>query len=154
MKYIKIWYKIDIYIYKYKYEYMWEICDLDDLSGNWHEVLFGGAAGVGAVGGGSDQSAAVGVPRVAARGPRQLAAERRHEVINGPADDGVVVHAHVHVDYANGITHTLDFQWVTVNLIQRHSFNTETIRVEQSSAQLCLAWMSEAELKNWRDYIC
>ena len=88
---------------------MWEICDLDDLSGNWHEVLFGGAAGVGAVGGGSDQSAAVGVPRVAARGPRQLAAERRHEVINGPADDGVVVHAHVHVDYANGVAHSFWF---------------------------------------------
>lgn len=52
---------------------------------------------------GSDKCATVGVPRVVARRPQQLGRERSHEIVDGPADDGITVHAHVEIDDANGV---------------------------------------------------
>lgn len=55
---------------------------------------------------GSDKCATVGVPRVVARRPQQLGRERSHEIVDGPADDGIIVHAHVEIDDANGVAHS------------------------------------------------
>ena len=70
------------------------------------EIFFGRTVGYSAIRRRSDQGAAVGVPGVAARSPRKVRGERGEEVVNGPADDGVVVHAHVQVDDADCIAHT------------------------------------------------
>lgn len=53
-----------------------------------------------------------GVPLVVAARPRQLVLEGGDQIVDGPADDGVVVHAHVDVQEAYRVadtccTHTL-----------------------------------------------
>lgn len=55
---------------------------------------------------GTDQGATVGVPRMITRRPRQLGCERSHKIVDGPTDDGVVVHSHVQINDANGVTHS------------------------------------------------
>lgn len=51
-----------------------------------------------------DRPAIDGVPAVVALGPRQLALERGDQVVERPADDRVVVHAHVDVDQADRVS--------------------------------------------------
>lgn len=70
------------------------------------KVFLGGTSDERAVIDGSDKCATVGVPRVVARRPRQLGRERSHEIVDGPADDGIIVHTHVEIDDANGVAHS------------------------------------------------
>lgn len=51
-------------------------------------------------------SAVGSVPGVVAGGPGQLLAEARHEVVDCPANDSIVVHPHVDVQQADGVPHS------------------------------------------------
>lgn len=55
-----------------------------------------------------DRSAQWSVPLVIAAGPgehRVDGRQRSYQVVDGPANDGVVVHAHVDIYHADSITH-------------------------------------------------
>ena len=70
------------------------------------KVFLGGTADERSVIDGSDKCATVGVPRVVAWRPRQLGRERSHEIVDGPADNGIIVHAHVEIDDANSVANS------------------------------------------------
>lgn len=56
-----------------------------------------------------DLSAEGCVPLVVTAGPwkhRVDGSQRRDQVVDCPADDGVVVHAHVYVDHADCVAHS------------------------------------------------
>lgn len=72
------------------------------------KIFLGGTADECAVVDGADQRATVGVPRVVARRPRQFGRERGNKIIDSPADDCVIVHAHVEVDDANCVSHSYE----------------------------------------------
>lgn len=88
--------------------------------------LFSRRGGVGVDLRGRDGHAQRRVPLVVAAGPRQHGVDgrqRRHQVVHRPADDGVVVHAHVDVDHADGVAHT----WHNDSIWSKLSLKFKTI---------------------------
>jgi hypothetical protein len=53
-----------------------------------------------------DWNAVFRVPRIAATCPWKFRAEGGEKVVDGPSDDGVIVHAHINVYQADSITHS------------------------------------------------
>lgn len=66
------------------------------------------------------------VPAVVATGPWKLRPEAGHEVVDGPAYDGVVIHPHVDVQEADSVSHSCkEDHWGKVSVITGRIINYE-----------------------------